>query len=385
MISTASYAACDGGARVKPPLKPQALPVDFKAWLKDQHDDEDPMSGEFYVVDIDNDGQDEIVRTRVEGSGHYLYMNVYKRSPDGTFSIQDLPTPQGMESDEWARFPYYNRLTQKTELFTTLCGKTYFSLGSGGDSTREAWFWDTKGLRPACDPAWAAYVRADFKKVYDEKKYELAANILSPLTTDCAKELDAETRAWIANDMAITQYKLGEPQRCLEYVQQARQSPKVQSAAQYNEKLCKEAVANRSTDFKWLLDKGLSSTNQIYWDKRFASLLHAVIPDLKEAPEKLRKHAEQTLVGPPDEKRVEAGRYVTISAGYPHSATVTVMMWFDVDKGAGLLALNKAAEMIGVDSCYYAIASRSVASKDISPFFWKAFNQFRQENGYEKE
>lgn len=92
---------------------------------------------------------------------------------------------------------------------------------SRAESCREycgvrAWF-EGDYFTPAvgCDDTSRGSARAAFKRSYDRKDYGHALRMLSPLPQSCAKTLHWLERAEILNDIAITQYRLGDPAGCL--------------------------------------------------------------------------------------------------------------------------------------------------------------------------
>ena len=303
-------------------------------------------------------------------------------SPDGTFHLLEdaPPSPDGKPvEDGWYRSPYEDPGTQKTAPFTRLCGKTYMSfMGNNGPGTRDSFLWDAHGTQRACDASWIAYIRAEFKKTYDRKDYEQASKDLSEFATQCARELDGETRAWIDNDLAITHYHLGDTLECLEYAARARESPKVESAAKHNEELCKKAGANLPSDFTWLLDKKLTNTNDIVGARPFPGTLRAIAPDVRQGEHpRLRGFVQSAMTGPGDDKVVDAERYVTASGCMQHVCTIKGMMWVDTQGRMGVVAMNEAADLVEVGECDFAAGSRMVGLKEIPAAFWAAFNRWR--------
>lgn len=68
---------------------------------------------------------------------------------------------------------------------------------------------------PGCEMDGIKKTRADFKRRYDRKQYRQALALLAPVSTRCDKTLDWMEESEIANDIAITQYKLGMRDACL--------------------------------------------------------------------------------------------------------------------------------------------------------------------------
>jgi hypothetical protein len=65
-----------------------------------------------------------------------------------------------------------------------------------------------------CDRQTKAKTRASFKRMYEKKEYKPALDLLSGLFRSCGKGIDWIETGWIKNDIAITQYKLGDSAAC---------------------------------------------------------------------------------------------------------------------------------------------------------------------------
>jgi hypothetical protein len=72
-------------------------------------------------------------------------------------------------------------------------------------------------LKPAagCGRDALKSVRKEFKRLYDRKQYTSALAKLGPMPERCARTLDRYQGGDIRNDVAITQYKLGQRDACL--------------------------------------------------------------------------------------------------------------------------------------------------------------------------
>jgi hypothetical protein len=71
-------------------------------------------------------------------------------------------------------------------------------------------------LRPVagCSRQEVSKTRAEFKRLYANKNYEKAETVITPLISSCLSTIDFVNSAWIRNDLAITQYKLGKLSEC---------------------------------------------------------------------------------------------------------------------------------------------------------------------------
>jgi hypothetical protein len=68
---------------------------------------------------------------------------------------------------------------------------------------------------PGCELDAIDRTQAEFKRLYDRKQYRQALKRLGPVPEQCAKTLNWMDAPNIANDIAITQYKLGMRDACL--------------------------------------------------------------------------------------------------------------------------------------------------------------------------
>jgi len=68
---------------------------------------------------------------------------------------------------------------------------------------------------PACADKAVAATRKTFKRQYDAKDYTAALATLAPVLGDCGKTLDWISTGRIRNDLALTQFKLGDRAGCL--------------------------------------------------------------------------------------------------------------------------------------------------------------------------
>ncbi len=66
----------------------------------------------------------------------------------------------------------------------------------------------------SCTPSAIKRTRAEFKRHYDLKAFEAARAALEPMLAACAASLGWVETGWIRNDLAVTQYRLGDPGAC---------------------------------------------------------------------------------------------------------------------------------------------------------------------------
>lgn len=109
--------------------------------------------------------------------------------------------------------------------------------------------------------------RDEFKRLYNKKAYAQARDVLEPVVKNCEDVMDPMEIGWVRNDLAITQYKLGEFTECLHTLQPlekvakqtddelfdsysgqpafAESSVKIAKATRTNIKLCRQGGAKR--------------------------------------------------------------------------------------------------------------------------------------------
>lgn len=83
-----------------------------------------------------------------------------------------------------------------------------------------AWF---EGLyrkpEPLCERKSMANSRKQFKKDYQAKNYGAALSAINPIATRCKEFLHWVDSAWVMNDTALTQFKLGDSAACIRTLQ----------------------------------------------------------------------------------------------------------------------------------------------------------------------
>jgi hypothetical protein len=72
---------------------------------------------------------------------------------------------------------------------------------------------------PACTDKAVAASRKTFKRQYDAKDYAAAQTTLAPVLSECDKTIDWFAKGRIRNDLALTQFKLGDRAACLQTLQ----------------------------------------------------------------------------------------------------------------------------------------------------------------------
>jgi hypothetical protein len=332
-----------------------------------------------YFADVDNDGNSEYLVEYSSGSGAFTNLVLYRSTKDGFKSDGYVPPAPENAGDMWYSWEYLNPITEDTELLTRVCGKVYFSF-TGGELDlfpgRDSYIWENGKTAAACNADWIEYSRGIFKKLYDRKDYVNASDFLRSVADQCEGKIDASQRAWIYNDLAITQFHLGDSARCQDYAAKAKADPNaldankvLKQAIETNESLCKNADKEfKLPNFDWLLDASLQNTNQVVISKKFDELLTAVVPNV----DVVRGSVKLDLHGPPNEKDVSQNRYVMLSACMAHNCEEKGMLWVDTTAKIGIFALNNTPIKTTDANCY-SLGSRNITAKKIPDEFWKAF------------
>ncbi|PXX46508.1 hypothetical protein [Undibacterium pigrum] len=72
---------------------------------------------------------------------------------------------------------------------------------------------------PGCTAPERSQARKEFKALYDKKEYSAAMAKLDPVFVNCGKILEPLEMGWLRNDLALVQYKLQMPDRCMTTLQ----------------------------------------------------------------------------------------------------------------------------------------------------------------------
>jgi hypothetical protein len=72
---------------------------------------------------------------------------------------------------------------------------------------------------PSCTSKSIAGSRRNFKREYVAKNYAAALVVISPIATQCNQFLHWIDSAWVLNDLALTQFKLGDRAACIKTLQ----------------------------------------------------------------------------------------------------------------------------------------------------------------------
>jgi hypothetical protein len=120
----------------------------------------------------------------------------------------------------------------KSKLDTSACEVRFKSVGQDvsiatneSDACRNfcgarAWFEGVyRKPTPLCERKSIANSRKQFKKEYLAKNYGAALTLISPVATQCKEFLHWVDSAWVLNDMALTQLRLGDPAACIRTLQ----------------------------------------------------------------------------------------------------------------------------------------------------------------------
>jgi hypothetical protein len=321
------------------------------------------FKGDARIVDIDNDGADEIVLSAVEGSGSYLGLWVFRPTAGGGY------TPVGIPDDLEGAHGYRDVQTGEDQLVERFCGATYLNLSVSAASTsaKVTYVWRNGTLRRACGNDWLREQRRVFQAHFERKEYGGARPLLEG-TAACVSEADPELWLWLQSDAALAAGRLDAHAECMELVDAARKSAAwargsaaVRRALDTNRATCVRSRDRLRTregqDFTWLLGLEKDPDGQFVLGERFEALLTSIVPDFRIDKDWLRDDLRLNL-WLPQGTRVIDRRYVVLTGCRPHDCESKGFAWIDV---------------VGKRSAVYAfgyLASMSFAASEVPREVW---------------
>ena len=356
-----------------------------------------------YIVDANNDGIDEYIVTSIGGSGGYLGMWIFDKTPNG-FRLNendDPPKPKNITADG----PWYLRaatnpfnadsdpLAGYGELFVRVCGKVYLTFtGWATGPSREAYIWENGATTEACNREWIDYNRNVFQQLYKAKRYAEAVRFLQGPLDQCGNRIDAKQRAWSYNDLALADFRLGDRQSCLDDVERAKSqmpasalNPSLEKAIAYNESLCKSGQMPEKADFGAFFKDASRSDQSSAWREEFENqILPAIVPDVEDdrsaQPHSLREMIDLQIGGARPE--IISGRYVVLADRIEGGLEDKAMVWVDPRREIGVFATTNTGPVSSPDAtsatgCKYTVGSRNLTKNQIPKEFWDSFQTWR--------
>lgn len=360
----------------------------FKKIYDDQFFYFDERNG--YIVDINNDGVDEYVFLRFEGSGHYLDLQVWSKDGERVKLIQ---APRELRVDH----PYHNPLTRECELFVRAQGKVYIC---GSESlmelVRSIYLWEKATCTVACDTFWIQQQRNLFNELYKHRRYNDAFSLLYDFETRHRNRIAPQKDLWLRNDCALAVLRDGYPNKAREILMHIQNEPTYKHAAsglvkavETNIKLAEAARAeerrgDKKYDCAWLLEYVGKSAADAMHDERFMGLMSATVPDI-EGPknyygELWRDDVYRHFGVTSDDVTVVDGRYVSFSGWWPHSATNRGFLWCDVKNNVTVVAIGVRDKLCSHDKEGLHITSRSLLAHELPHAFAKALAAWKKYN-----
>lgn len=387
-MSSAGLAAAHAAACTIEPVRPETgeRRERFISWLRiySKQKGSPPWDPEkfglyrVYVADIDNDGVEEYVLTDEDVPDtndhtlvHNIVLSVFRPAAPGWIEIETPFDP--------ATGPFTEPVSGRpSPLLVRCCGKTYVNTEGGTDdhSFRDTLIWRGKDLRSVCDATWLAEQRRLFQTIFDHQLYDEAHDFLAGVSRSCAKTGDARSWLWMQSDLALTAYRLGRMNTCLEHVAAARRSQRfaragdaVRGALAATASLCSAARSRPATsyDFSWLRELERPGYDQDPRDPRFGELLVAVAPDAKlgEDGEALGDRLKRAVWDPAS--RWIDDRYVILSGCEPHECWNSGGIWIDLATRRSIVWLENASGP-GEGAL---LASRSIDAAHVPREFWE--------------
>jgi hypothetical protein len=358
-----------------------------------------------YIADVNNDGTNEHILIS-EGRGLCISvsrggsetMRIPRFPNSGIFDANDDGTYCGNSKLHFSTNP----IARIPELLTKVCGNVYMSFDNddggwpGAFPGRESYSWQSGVITPACDQAWIQYDRGIFQHLYDTKYYLSAAAFLQGVINQCGDKIEAKQRAWNFNDLALTEFHLGDPGLCLQDLGRAAAamtastaSPALAKALSEAQKLCANGKGGQTPNTNWLDNPKLTDTSHDFWQPDADNLLVDLVPDIQWGqfgPAGLRKLVKSHLNAAWLDKQVAEKRFVTLtnldSPYYDHG-----LIWVDTRSKIGMFAINhiNADGIFPVASkepgsrhcnCDIAIGSSVVDSSAVPKEFWQAYRKW---------
>jgi hypothetical protein len=356
-----------------------------------------------YLVDANNDGIDEYIVTGIGGSGSYLTMWIFDKTPSG-FRLKetdDPPKPKNITSDG----PWYLRaatdpfntdsdpLAGYGELFVRVCGKVYLTFsGWATGPSREAYIWENGATSEACNREWIDYSRNIFQQLYKANRYAEAVRFMQGPLDQCGNRIDAKQRAWSYNDLALADFRLDDRQSCLDDVSRAKSQmpasalgPGLEKAIAYNESLCKSGQMPEKADFaEFFKDAGRSDQSRAWREEFENQILPAIVPDVEDdssaQPHTLREMIELQIDGARPE--IVSGHYLILADRIEGGLEDKAMVWIDAQRAIGAFATTNPGPISSPDAtsttaCEYTVGSRNLTKNQIPKEFWDSFQTWR--------
>lgn len=302
----------------------------FRAWLKPRADElvdggDVDQNGDVYIADLDNNGSDELLFARHEGSGSYLYVWVFRGAGSSWSPVDNLPFDRQLELAHDYRGPMMN----EPQLLARFCGKTtlIFQGGTEPNYYPVGLVWEGTDVTQLCSAPWLARHRRAAGDLVKQGMLDEARVLLDGVQRGCEKTAPAEWRA-IQDDLAAI--------------------------------AARTASARADTyDFSWVkaaIKK--DQDQQLVLDSRFDAMLIAIVPDAKMGSDSFRGALKKS-VWLPDQPRVIDDRYLVISGCEPHNCGNKGFLWIDTTSHQAIAMTNGT------------LASRSTAADKIPVEFWR--------------
>jgi len=305
-----------------------AAAAQFRAWLQ-PHAEQlfgggDAANGDVFIADVNNDGSNEFVFTRHEGSGSYLDAMIFRRDGHAWSQVEHTPLEDRLTGEH----EYSGALMNEPQLMARLCGKTILNFMGGSEPNYypDSVIWEGAAARPVCSAAWLTHHRAAAADLVKRNMLDEARVLLDGVRR-CGAATPSDLRE-INDDLARI----------------------VAVAA---------TASGAAYDFSWLLDEVKRNPDQqLVLDPRFGEMLVAVMPDVQIDGESLRGALKKSVWLPGD-SRVIDNRYAVIAGCEPHNCGNRGFVWIDARE-------KRAIAMTGG-----VLASKTTSASSIPAVFWK--------------
>lgn len=345
---------------------------------------------DMYVIDINNDGQDEYVFLEYNGTANAITLRVLAKENN---KIKEIRFPN--------TFNYFHEfvhpINHECQLFVKVDGVIYICFSRGTyDTNRDVYCWKNGIVSYCSSPFWIKQQLIIFDELCMQQDYRAAYIFLNDFEKECKDSLDAKTDLHILSKIAYAALHNNWLNQCMALLKKIKNDRKYKSLAPALkdeilniEKLCqkklsKEKDCEASNSFEWMLAYENKSSRALIADKRFNLVLSTITPDLleynffgfKEKPDNIQRYfywPNSHVNDEADKVSIVEKRYVAFSGRYPHCVSHRGFVWCDTQKNIGVLVL--AGVLVSVEKGWkkedaICIASQLLEENELPEIFF---------------
>jgi len=323
-----------------------------------------------YIVDINNDGEDEYIFIGYRGSAGYLHPAIFSIVNNRAILLND---PIG----DYIPWAYWNVLTQKDELFVKAQNKIYICGNPiQGALTREIFLWENNSITEVCNKFWINQQRSLFQQLYNKGLFNDALSLLYNFEKKFRMKIDSKTDLWLRNDIALAAIKTKNYKMALEILEQIQKESKFnqtsknfKSSVDFNLNRCLEKLEREKIngtkgeyDYSWLLTY---TDTQPGSDNRFEKVIHNTVPEIKV--EDISQYEIKMRLWVSGEVKVTNNRFASFSGFWPHNAGAQALFWCDTKEKSSACALNS---YVNINTENILVTSKSLLFEELPSDFY---------------